>query len=241
MDCDVMDPNYCKRMELSEHAVEALQKEWAQSRCLQLNNFCKSTPALEKLTEFLHAQPPSYWSRSVHPYRPGQYTFLPGELDAETEAEALARARQALAQGEFSYAFQRCEYHGDGCPMCCAMDFLKSDPVRALLSAVTDLELSGDASIFASRYAAGDFLATHTDTGRGKLAFVLNLTPDWPPGFGGALQMIDWDMRTVTRTLSPKHNSLCIFQVEGAGVPHQVTYVPEGIQKQRIALSGWWN
>ena len=230
-------------MELSEHAVEELQKEWERSvpRCIQLTDFCKPTPALAELTEFLSAQPPSYWSRSVHPYRPSQYNFSPGELDAEAEEAALAGARQALARGEFSYAFQRCEYHGDGCPMCRAMDFLKSEPVRALLSAVTNQELSGLVSIFASRYAAGDFLTTHQDTGRGKLAFVLNLTPDWLPAFGGALQIIDWDMSTVVRAVSPKHNSLCIFQVEGEGVPHQVTQVPQGVQKQRIALAGWWH
>jgi hypothetical protein len=227
-------------MELSEHAVDALKKEWEQSRCLQLTNFFKPTPALAELTEFLSAQPPSYWSRSVHPYHPSQYTFAPGELDAEAEEAALAGARQALARGEFSYAFQRCEYHGDGCPMCCAMDFLRSEEVRALLSAVTGQELSGVVSIFASRYASGDFLTTHLDTGRGKLAFVLNLTQDWLPPFGGALQLIDCDWRTVVRTLSPKHNSLCIFQVEGEGVPHQVTQVPQGVHKQRLALSGWW-
>jgi hypothetical protein len=228
-------------MELNEHSVETLRAEWAQTRCLQLTDFCKPTPALAELTEFMNAQPASYWSRSVHPYHPSKYTFSPGELGAEDEAAALAGARQAMARGDFAYAFQRCEYHGDGCPVCCAMDFLRSEPVRALLSEVTGQELSGIASIFASRYAAGDFLTTHTDTGRGKLAFVLNLTQDWQPAFGGALQLVDWDMRTVTRTLSPKYNSMCIFQVEGQGVPHQVTQVPEALQKHRIALSGWWH
>lgn len=226
-------------MELGDQDVDALQKEWAQARCLQIMNFCKPGPELDELTRFLQGQPPSYWSRSIHPYRPGQYTFAPGELDAAAEAEALSSARGALARGEFSYAFHRCEHHGDGCPMCRGMEFLQSEPVRELLATVTGLQLSGVVSIFASRYAAGDFLTNHQDTGRGKLAFVLNLTPDWPPAFGGALQLIDWDMRTVTRTLSPRHNSLCIFQVEGNGIPHQVTQVPEGVQHQRIALSGW--
>lgn len=93
-------------------------------------------------------------------------------------------------------------------------------------------------STFTSKYEAGDFLYTHTDKDNGRIAFVYQLTKDWLPGYGGLfMRMNDW--MNVDATVLPQFNQLTIFDVTGEGTPHVVTNVIPGLDKCRMAYSGW--
>ena len=93
-------------------------------------------------------------------------------------------------------------------------------------------------STFTSKYEAGDFLYTHTDKNNGRIAFVYQLTKDWLPGYGGLFMRMD-DWVSVNATVVPKFNQLTIFDVAGEGTPHIVTNVIPGLDKCRMAYSGW--
>ena len=81
------------------------------------------------------------------------------------------------------------------------------------------------------------FLSIHTDEGRGKIAFVYNLTKDWKEEYGGNFELLDEDWKTVKKRLVPSFNSLTLFYVEGKGVPHRVTKVLS--DNKRLAFTGW--
>lgn len=101
--------------------------------------------------------------------------------------------------------------------------------------------LTKTTAVFASRYRPGCFLGTHGDNGRGKVAFVWNLTTHWHPMYGGSLTMLENDWRTVKRVVDPEFNSLVLFRVEETGTPHYVSYIPDCITgKERWAISGWF-
>lgn len=90
-----------------------------------------------------------------------------------------------------------------------------------------------------TRYRPGHFLMPHEDQdveeGR-RFAFVVNLTRDWRPDWGGQLQFLDAD-GAVTETFLPRWNSLSLFRVPQR---HQVTLVAPWAAHPRHAITGWW-
>jgi SM-20-related protein len=88
----------------------------------------------------------------------------------------------------------------------------------------------------ATRYLPGHYLTRHLDDPKGehrKFAFVLGLSRQWDPDWGGLLQFYD-DHGAPTDALSPGDNTLDLFDV------HSVTYVAPFARAPRLAISGWF-
>jgi len=95
------------------------------------------------------------------------------------------------------------------------------------------------ASAQATRYYPGHFLTRHNDlheTEQRRVAYVLNLTPDWHPDWGGLLQFYKQD-GTPRDAWSPLFNSLVLFDVNHV---HAVTYVAPYAFKPRLSITGWF-
>lgn len=90
-----------------------------------------------------------------------------------------------------------------------------------------------------TRYRPGQYLMPHDDQdddeGR-RYAFVINLSRDWRPDWGGQLQFLDAD-GNVLDTFLPRWNSLSLFRVPQR---HQVTLVSPWAAQPRHAVTGWW-
>ncbi|WAC70759.1 2OG-Fe(II) oxygenase [Roseateles sp. SL47] len=103
--------------------------------------------------------------------------------------------------------------------------------------------LSGDASINgvyaqATMYSRGNFLTAHDDHVERedrRLAYVINLTRQWSPDWGGLLHFTGED-GSVLDTFYPHFNSLSLFTVPQ---PHFVSYVPPFAMGERQAITGW--
>ncbi len=104
-------------------------------------------------------------------------------------------------------------------------------------------ELTGDSDInradaHASLYAAGHFLRTHDDTYSGKnrrFAYVLNLSRDWQPDWGGLLNFVD-PAGACLDCFAPHFNSLALFRVPQ---DHFVSQVAGYARGRRYAITGW--
>lgn len=99
----------------------------------------------------------------------------------------------------------------------------------------TDIDF---ADAHASRYHPGHFLTTHDDRVDGmnrRAAYVLNLTPEWRPDWGGLLVFHDAE-GNIIRGYTPGFNSLNIFLVPQA---HAVTWVNSLAAAPRYAVTGW--
>ena len=182
------------------------------------------------------------WKISVHPYQEGVYTFEQTSANREFIQKGIESANQARLRGEFSYVFYRADPHHNNCScsLCEGIRFIQSKAVIDKINEITGENVSSAISVFGSKYEKECFLTTHTDTGRGKIAFVLNLTKDWNPSYGGCLQFLEWNFRTVRKVIHPTFNSLSIFNVEGQGVPHSVSYIPPDVTGKRFAITGWF-
>lgn len=93
----------------------------------------------------------------------------------------------------------------------------------------------------AARYLPGDFLNLHHDVNSDpehrdrRYAFVLGLTPDWRPDFGG--HTIFWEAPGhPARLFEPSHGSLLIFRVPTA---HSVSQVSDFADRERVTIAGW--
>lgn len=89
-------------------------------------------------------------------------------------------------------------------------------------------------------YKPGHFLKHHSDEGyhskqKRKVAYVLGLSKQWQPDWGGLLHLQDADGRVI-QSLIPQFNSLTLFEVPTAHFVSQVTnYCPAS----RYSLTGW--
>lgn len=194
--------------------------------------------------EYLHRHLSSRddWRISIHPYQEGVYTFDQTLTNREFIQRGIESANRARLRSEFSYVFYRADPHHNNCscPLCEGIRFIESKPVLDKINEITGENVTSTISVFWSKYQKECFLTTHTDTGRGKIAFVLNLTKNWDISWGGSLQFLEWNFRTVTKVIPPTFNSLSIFNVEGQGVPHSVSYIPPNVTEKRLAITGWF-
>lgn len=165
----------------------------------------------------------------------------PAEKKAAFEREVVAGGRQGF---QFRYETIRLPEYGTGSgqvppPLLAGfVDFLSSPEMIAFFRELTGAQDIALADGHASRYQSGHFLTAHDDTnvdmGR-RAAYVLNLTPQWRPDWGGVLQFYD-ERGNIVRGFIPAFNTLNIFKVPQ---PHSVSWVTPLAGAPRHAVTGW--
>jgi Rps23 Pro-64 3,4-dihydroxylase Tpa1-like proline 4-hydroxylase len=94
-------------------------------------------------------------------------------------------------------------------------------------------------SVMAARYRAGHFLTLHDDiheTERREVAYVLNLTKDWRPEWGGLLHIVGEDRKTVLKTVTPEFNTMVLMRPP---TWHFVSQVASYAPAPRYTVTGW--
>ena len=171
------------------------------------------------------------------------------------------RAINAYIRGDFAYHFYRtfdnhvteCE-----CTECKFRAWLLSPEMIKFFHEVSGETYTSYNATFASKYSDGCFLAPHTDQWKGDIGFVLQLTKNWWPQWGGLLHFLDETTKmnsfndtilkvahkqpkVVAETRVPQFNSLTLFYLpEQSGRWHYVSHVNPGVKQSRIAYSGWF-
>lgn len=119
-----------------------------------------------------------------------------------------------------------------------AFDTVRSEAFLSLARAVTGHDEISFADAQATRFRPGHFLTAHDDDAHGKgrvAAYVLNLTPDWRPDFGGQLQFFNAH-GDVAEAYVPRFNALSLFKVPA---DHAVSVVAPFAPGARYAITGW--
>lgn len=94
-------------------------------------------------------------------------------------------------------------------------------------------------SVMAARYRTGHFLTPHDDiheTEQREVAYVLNLTKDWRPEWGGLLHVLEDDRKTVRRTIVPEFNTMVLMRPP---TWHFVSQVASYAKAPRYTVTGW--
>lgn len=158
--------------------------------------------------------------------------------------ELMTRAMVEQARHGFQYVFDNYplyDIYQSGRrdhPLLHAHEFLNGPPFLDFVREVTQVAGITFADSQATRYSAGHFLTAHDDDVAGKnrrVAYVLNMTPQWRADWGGILQFIDRDGH-IAEGYVPKFNALNLFRVPQL---HSVSYVAPSAGQSRYSITGW--
>lgn len=120
-----------------------------------------------------------------------------------------------------------------------AIQWLNSPTTLDAIKKISGFDDIVAASAQATRYYPGHFLTRHNDVHESeqrRVAYVLNLTPDWHPDWGGLLQFYQQD-GTPLDAWAPLFNTMALFDVNHV---HSVTYVAPYAKKPRLSITGWF-
>ena len=222
----------------------ALAADFARDTRLQIERFLRHDGAMALLRALAESDE---WRLAVN--RGEQVE----DHDAAELASWTAEQRDALDRAVVSggrHGFQvryetiRLPEYGTGAPQTpppllrAFVDFLCAPGQIAFMRALTGAADIAFADGHASRYTSGHFLTAHDDLNGPKdrrAAYVLNLTPQWRPDWGGALLFYD-ERGNIVRGFTPAFNTLNIFRVPQ---PHSVAWVTPLAGAPRYAVTGW--
>lgn len=166
---------------------------------------------------------------------------FPPERERELAALAYAGAREGF---EFLYEYRRVaddavERAADPTLLARFVDFLNSPPFLDFVRRLTGVADIVRADAQATRYLPGHFLTKHDDLAapgqKRRVAYVVNLTPEWEADWGGQLQFIDSDGH-VAEAYVPRFNALNVFSVPQL---HAVSFVAPFARVARYSITGW--
>ncbi len=224
--------------EKSENEIIELKNEFEKNKKLIIPNIFK-IDEIEKLHRFLSRLLPQYWVCATCVKK--DRLELP--LNDKRNALRIKMVNEAFGRSEFSFYFYRTfnanslqyspvEYE--------LRNYMSSQIFIDFLNKVTQLNLTKLNTLFVSKYTANCFLSTHNDAGNGRIAFVLHLTKDWKPQYGGNLIFLDESRTKIIETFTSQFNTLMIFEVPEEGIPHFVSCISPNVQIPRISITGWY-
>jgi len=156
----------------------------------------------------------------------------------------IKKANRAFNEDNFSFSFERTlnnHIFQCSCIECYIKYIFKTPKIIKQINDITNMNITKAHDIFISKYSYGNFLSVHSDRNNGRVAFVLNLSKDWKPEYGGLLHILDNKRENVIRTIVPHFNSLTLFYIPpNIGIPHFVSHVNIK-NKNRFAITGWFS
>ncbi len=178
----------------------------------------------------------------------GKSTDLDAEgwrkLDAESKQRTISIVHDA-ANRDFAYMHYKYpvydRYHaGTAMPprLTALFEMMNGDPFLDFARRVTGFADIGFCDAQLTAFGPGHFLTVHNDDLEGKnrrVAYVLNLTPEWREDWGGYLNFFD-DAGHLTGGYKPAFNALNLFAIPAR---HSVGMVSMFARRPRIAISGW--
>jgi Rps23 Pro-64 3,4-dihydroxylase Tpa1-like proline 4-hydroxylase len=218
---------------------------FGKQRRVLIPQFFEATYANGLYQSLVHAQDWSYYVSAHH--CPRQATpDVRARYTLEQEGRLAGLAYDGAREG-FAFLYEGLdagEVALPNSPVRVLAEFLNSRRFLSLLLTLTGVDNGEYVDVHPTRYRAGHFLLPHTDSkiiDRGgyrierKIAYVVNLTADWKPEWGGLLQFLSEDGR-LTDTYIPCFNGLTLFSVPQA---HTVSLVAPFATGTRYTLSGW--
>lgn len=218
--------------------VNCLKEKFKINNSIKISNFLN-----EQFANFLfhHAYSNKNWLLATG-IENVKYLKPSTPLNDKINNKQIKTVNEAFGKDHFSYIF----YRSMNSKNMTYFEFVLRQTMNSpefinFLNEITGLQLVGLNTLFLSKYKNGSFLSPHSDKGNGKLAFVLNITPQWKPQYGGILHFMNDERTEIINSFVPEFNSFVIFNVpEPHGIPHFVSHVAPNVRFNRYAITGWF-
>lgn len=230
-----------------ESSLSALQQEFQTTRKVKISSLLHEMFA-EKLYQHILRMPDNQWYVACG-IRNIKYEKKLLPMYQKKNQDNINEANKTFGKGEFSYTFHRAMNNVQNEISQFELilrNVLGSQEFMQLLSKITQLPITQLNTMFLSRYRSGQFLSPHSDKGNGKIAYVINLTKNWLPQYGGNLHFLSEDRKRIIETWTPEFNNMVIFYVppeeeKDCGMPHFVGHVAPNVKNTRYAITGWYS
>jgi len=196
--------------------LEGLKQEFDEKGVVTLDNAIEPT-VFEEFSTFVREEMPDWWWIYNYVYwengeKVHEDNGSPSNVGSILKAKHMAH--QNLIDGVFSYHYSRANLsHIKGCECgICAFTSKFHPDLTALCEYLVGIDLRVDET-FLNRYDEGDFNGIHNDVGKGACAFVLHMTKDWKPLYGGEFFTYTDDRNTITSSVAPSYNKLVIMLI----------------------------
>ena len=241
---------YKQSLNIDISTVSEYRKIWKEKRYVCIPNFLKLDEA-NKFLEYMLRMRPNMWTAVS---RWGNNDGVIGEYKNIKKNERFInkirqKANIGFRKGDFSYFFYKTmhpknekELVNDQMMMyqLYLMDKFRSNGFIAWINRATGGRFTRVTNIFFSKYKSGCFLSPHCDKNNGRVAFVLNLTQNWQPEWGGVLHVMNKERTKITDSFVPTFNSLVLMDLpNGEGLPHYVSHILSNVDRSRLAVTGW--
>ncbi len=220
--------------------IDALRTQFAQNRRLLIRDFFVPDVA-DALARAVEAVDWSLCYRDRHGDRRLMGDQLRG-LDGAQRAH-LVDGIAEVARHEFQFSFYTesladAVQRGDTGLLARFIRWMADEAFLGVMRRITGVAEVNRIYAQATMYAPGSFLLAHddhVDAEDRRVAYVINLTRQWRPDWGGLL-MFGAPDGSVQDSYFPHFNSLSLFAIPQT---HFVSYVPPFAQGQRQAITGW--
>jgi Rps23 Pro-64 3,4-dihydroxylase Tpa1-like proline 4-hydroxylase len=216
--------------------------EFASNKIVIINDFIDPNQA-ENIYHFLSLKPPNMWTSTTC------FDNVKADIPTTTSKKEqiqknIKKATKAFNNNKFAFSFERtlndhpfqCR-----CVECYTKYLFKTPATLDKIRQITNMDITQAHDIFISKYSYGNFLSVHSDRNNGRVAFILNLSKDWKPEYGGLLHILDNKRENVIRTIVPHFNTLTLFYIPPEiGIPHFVSHLNIK-NKNRFAITGWFS
>lgn len=235
-----LNPISAKYENLSDEEWNVYAQELDDKYIIRLPDFMEETVANEVFASLLN-YPAKWYTHAIYPDECLKVVYL--DIGSENVNKYVDYARSIADRGFFAYSFKRTfhnHYDTCFCFSCRLRATFESREVHKILSKITGKKVTGLGETFVSKYERGDFLTIHHDKNKGSYAFILSLTKDWCPAYGGLTHFYDSESNTIYKTLVPCFNTLTIFKLSPEKqIDHFVSEVTG--PNSRITYTGWFN
>lgn len=199
--------------------------------------------AAERLHACLAREVP--WQTAENSTGVARTTARGASLD-QTQERALLDAAHRRARDEYQFVYDtymlvRAVREGwdEGLLVRFVLEFFNSPEHLAFARHLTGDHGIRSINAQCTRYRPGQFLQLHYDINSDedwRYAYVLNLSRDWRPDWGGLLHFVD-ERGEVVDTFLPRWNTLSLFKVPYG---HFVSLVAPWAKEPRLAITGWF-
>jgi SM-20-related protein len=170
------------------------------------------------------------------------------QLSTMTPAEVRRAVDPAFAQDKTTFSFVYNTFRvidswlageHNGHPLYELANNMHTDEHLQFVRKLTGKHALTRMDVMAARYLPGHFLTPHDDShnteGR-EVAYILNLSKNWRPEWGGLLHLMDSEQKHITHTFIPAFNSMIMFYPPRW---HFVSQVANFARQPRYTITGW--
>jgi Rps23 Pro-64 3,4-dihydroxylase Tpa1-like proline 4-hydroxylase len=217
-------------------------EEFEKNKIVVINKFIDPILAEQIFFYLNFKKPPQTWTASIC-FDNVKSDIQAKESNQEQINKNIKKANKAYENDKFSFSFQRTlnNHTNCNCFECSIKNIFKIPDIINQIRQITNINITTAHDIFISKYSYNNFLSIHSDKNNGRIAFILNLTKDWKPQYGGLLHILNNERSEVIKTIVPLFNTLTLFYIpENIGIPHYVSHITIK-NKNRYAITGWFS